>query len=300
MSAPMSASSSAQGSSPTPTSEPAEADPLRQSLRAMWSAAAPGWERHARFVERREATVSDLLLASLRPGTTVLELGCGPGGLGLAAAERVGPSGSVVLSDVVHDMLAVAERAVAERGLPQVSTRLLDLEDLDLPDRSVDVVLCREALMLVPEPSRAAAEMARVLRPGGHAAVSVWGPRPDNPWIAVLLDAVGDAVGMEVPPPGIPGPFSLDDADRLAALFRGDGFADVQVRAVATPWEGPSFDEWWNVVPALAGPVGTMLAGLPPETAEAIRAACEQELVRYESATGLEVPGLTLVATARR
>ena len=81
-------------------------DPLRQSLHGIWSAAAPAWGSHADYVDDRGATVAQAMLAALdlRPGARVLELACGPGGAGLAAAELVGPGGEVVLSDIAPEM----------------------------------------------------------------------------------------------------------------------------------------------------------------------------------------------------
>jgi ubiquinone/menaquinone biosynthesis C-methylase UbiE len=116
-----------------------------------------------------------------QPGDQVLELACGPGGVGLTAAERVGPTGVVVLSDLVPEMTRIAASRAQAMGVTNVIIRELDLQQIDEPDASYDVVLCREALMLVPDPARAAAEIRRVLRPGGRTAVAVWGPRSRNP-----------------------------------------------------------------------------------------------------------------------
>ncbi len=77
-------------------------------------------------------------------GERVLELVCGTGGVGFAAAELVGPTGEVVLSDVAEEMTAIA--ATRARGLSNVSARRLDLERIDEPELSYDVVLCREGL----------------------------------------------------------------------------------------------------------------------------------------------------------
>ena len=77
-------------------------------LRAIWSAAAPAWGKHADYIDARGAVVVTAMLdaAGLRSGMRVLELACGPGGAGLAAAEVVGPSGEVVLSDIAPEMTA--------------------------------------------------------------------------------------------------------------------------------------------------------------------------------------------------
>jgi cyclopropane fatty-acyl-phospholipid synthase-like methyltransferase len=79
-------------------------------LHAMWSAAAPSWGEYADYVDERGAVVGEAMLAAadIRPGAVVLELGCGPGGVGFSAADLVGADGQVVLSDVAPEMTAIA------------------------------------------------------------------------------------------------------------------------------------------------------------------------------------------------
>jgi ubiquinone/menaquinone biosynthesis C-methylase UbiE len=282
---------------------PAEGlDELRVGLHTMWGAVAPGWKENAEFVDRRGESLTAAMLdaVGLRSGERVLELACGPGGLGVEAAELVGPEGEVVLSDIAPQMTAIAAERAQARGLGNVSTRELDLESIDEPDESFDAVLSREGVMLVPEPSRAAAEIRRVLRPGGRASVSVWGPRDRNPWLAAMLDAVGHQLGGTFPPPGVPGPLSLgEDGKLLAALWDG-GFKDIEVSELEVPWTGADFDEWWQRTTALAGPISKLLEAQPPEAVEGIREHARESLSGYETADGLEIPGMTLVGTARR
>ena len=120
----------------------------RAQLHGMWSSVAAGWDEHAVFIDARGSGVTDRLLAltAPQPGERVLELGCGPGGVGIAAAAYVGESGEVVLSDVAPAMVAIAAARVDELGLSNVGTRVLDLEEIDEPDASYDVVVCREAI----------------------------------------------------------------------------------------------------------------------------------------------------------
>ena len=271
-------------------------------LHGMWAAVAPSWAQHADYVDERGAALTErmLELSAPRPGERVLELACGPGGLGLAAAERVVPGGEVVLSDVVAEMTAIAAARAAAVGLDHVTTLELDLERIDQPDSSYDLVLCREGLMFAPDPARAVREIARVLRRGGRTAIAVWGPRERNPWLGVVLDSVAAQLGRPAPPPGIPGPFSLDDADRLARLLHDAGLSDVAVAEVAVPMRVASFDEWWARTCALAGPLSQVLASLPEQAARALRARVDDAVRPYETAAGLEFPGVTLLATARR
>jgi ubiquinone/menaquinone biosynthesis C-methylase UbiE len=276
-------------------------DALRSALHQMWASVAPAWAEQAAYVDARGAVVAQAMLdaARPRPGDRVLELACGAGGVGLAAAERVGPTGSVVLSDVAGEMVAVASARAVARGLGNVSIRQLDLERIDEPDASYDVVVCREGLMLVPDPARAAREMRRVLRPAGRAAVAAWGPRQHNPWLGALFDAVSTHTGLPVPPPGIPGPFSLDDAEALAALLSDAELADVAVTETPTPLHVSSFEEWWTVVPSLAGPIANVLASLPQDVQQAIRATASEALERHSTPNGYHIPGLSLIGTGR-
>jgi SAM-dependent methyltransferase len=275
---------------------------MRNNLHGMWASVAAGWAEHADFTDARAAAATAKLLdlSSPQPGERVLELACGPGGLGLAAAERVSLDGQVVLSDVAPEMTAIAARRAAALGLQNVRTEVLDLEHIEQPDSSYDVVLCREGLMFALDPGAAAREIRRVLRPGGRVALAVWGPRERNPWLGVVLDVVSAQLGIPIPPPGIPGPFALEDSDELAGLLSGAELEEVIVDEVPVPLSVASFDEWWARTTALAGPLAKMLESMSADTAEELRARAAEAVKPYETSAGLEFPGVTLVAFGRR
>lgn len=272
----------------------------RTHLHRVWGSVADGWAAHAEFADERgtDVTAALLELTRPRPGERVLDLASGPGGVGLAAAELVAPGGEVVLSDVAPEMTAIARRRAEARGLTNVQARELDLEQIDEPDASYDVVLCREGIMLVPDPARAAREIARVLRPGGRVGLAVWGPQAQNPWLGIVFDAVTAQLGSPVPPPGLPGPFSLDDPERLAGLLAGAGFSDVSVRELPTPYRTASVEEWWTRTAALAGPLAARLTSLPAPAANALLARARAAVGVYETPAGLDIPGLSLIADA--
>lgn len=278
----------------------AGANEIRAHLHQMWSAVAGGWAEHAEFADARGAAVTErmLELAALRPGDRVLELACGPGGVGLAAAQQIGPQGEVVISDVAAEMTAIAAARASALGLGNVSTRELDIEALDEPDGSYDVVLCREGIMLVQDPVRAAGEIRRVLRPGGRVVLTVWGSRQRNPWLGVVFDSVSAQLGAPVPPPSLPGPFSLDDPDRLGEILSEAGLSRDEVGELSTPCHADSFDQWWTRTAALAGPLAKMLQALPKPAAQAVRARARDAIGVYQTPAGLEIPGVCLIARA--
>ncbi|TPG29906.1 methyltransferase domain-containing protein [Mycobacterium hodleri] len=271
-------------------------------MHAMWASVAVSWGENASYVDTKGSSVAQAMLdaAHLRQGEHVLELACGPGGVGIAAAEIVGPDGAVVLSDFAQEMTAIAAGRARGRGLANVTTRELDLERIGYPDGSFDAVLCRDGLMLVADPATAMREARRVLRPAGRAVFAVWGPRERNPWLGVLFDAVTAQLGVTVPPPGIPGPFSLDAPGALEALMAPAGFTDYAVGEVPAPMHANTFDEWWSVIPSLAGPLAHLLASIPAEVAEAIRTDAEAALADFGTPDGYQLPGVSIVGVGRR
>ena len=212
----------------------------------------------------------------------------------------MGANGEVVVSDVSPQMTAIAAERAAARKLHNVRAEVLDLEQIAAADGSFDVVLCREGLMLVPDPARAAREILRVLRPGGRFALSVWGPRSRNPWLGVIFDTMTAAAGTPVPPPGIPGPFSLDDSGRLEDVLTGAGLAEVVVGEVPTPYRAATVAEWWERSAALAGPMARRLAALPDRARQALMAKAGEAIAPYATAEGLDIPGVSLIASGRR
>jgi hypothetical protein len=140
----------------------------------------------------------------------------------------------------------------------------------------------------------------RVLRPGGRAAISFWGPRERNPWLGLMFDAVSAQLGCPVPPSNLPGPFSLEDADRFATVLTHAGLCDVAMSEVPVPLTVPSFEDWWIVRGALAGPLTKILASLPEDTTHAICERAREAAQPYGTPQGLEFPGVALLAGGRR
>ncbi len=282
--------------------ENGERDRLRTHLHGLWAGVAPSWSAHAAYVDERASGVTEAMLARTlpRPGERVLELACGPGGAGLAAAPRVAPGGEVVVSDVAPEMTAIAAARAAALGLANVRALDLDLEDIAQPEGSYDVVLCREGLMFATDSAQAAREILRVLRPGGRAAIAVWGPRERNPWLGLVFEAVSAQLGRPVPPPGVPTAFSLGAPGQLESLLAGAGFRGVEVAELPTPLRAGSFEEWWTRTSALAGPLAQILAALPEAVLSALEARLREAVAPYATPHGVEIPGVTLIASAAR
>jgi SAM-dependent methyltransferase len=123
-------------------------------------------------VDRALGVANHLRYARIRPGDTVLDLGCGGGIDSILVARKTGPAGRVLALDFLPAMLHQTATAAREAGLENVETVEGELEAIPLADESVDCVISNGVLNLSPRKARALAECARVLRPGGELCVA--------------------------------------------------------------------------------------------------------------------------------
>jgi SAM-dependent methyltransferase len=268
-----------------------------------WEGVAAGWERQRGFVWDVSHEVGERLVDALdpRPGETILELACGPGDTGFAAAARLGESGRLLSTDFAEGMVSAAQRRSAELGLTNVEHSVVDGQEIGLPDESVDGVLCRWGYMLMPDPARALAETRRVLRPGGRVAFSIWAEARDNPWASVAGKVTMDLGFAEPPEPDTPGPFRLGDVERVRTLVEAAGFAAPEIEDVVVTWSYRSFHDYWATSQDLSSNLKATLLALDERDAARLREHVQQALMPFAGPDGaLTMPGLTRNVLARK
>jgi arsenite methyltransferase len=126
----------------------------------------------ASAVQRALGVANHLRFAAIRPGETILDLGCGGGIDTILAARRTGSAGTVIALDFLPEMLERTAGSAREAGLANVRTLLGELEAIPLPDSTVDLVISNGVFNLSPRKARVMAECARVLRLGGRLCIS--------------------------------------------------------------------------------------------------------------------------------
>jgi SAM-dependent methyltransferase len=281
-----------------------EAGDYKAASLDQWSRSAEAWGRNVhRLDEGPEGGLIDMMLEAASPssGDTVLELACGPGSVGLRAASLVGDGGRVICSDFAEPMVEVARERAQRMGVTNADFMVLDAESLDLPDTSVDVVVCRFGYMLMEDPLQALRETFRVLRPGGRVAFAVWKEAERNPWVSLIMSTVREQLDAPPPPPDAPGMFALADERRVRSLLEDAGFDDVKTTEVTAERRFESFEDWWGLTSQLARPLADLLAGLDDEGRRAIAERVRSKGERFASdGGGLAFPSAALVASARR
>ena len=202
------------------------------------------YQRHFVPVIGRPAAMALVKAADPSPGERVLDVACGTGVATRLAAEKVGPTGRVTGLDVNPGMLSVA-RSVTPRdaGIDWVQA---PGEDMPLPDRSFDLVLCGMGLQFFEDRAAGVAEMHRVLVPGGRAALSLPGPIPEV--FRVLEAGLARHLGPEAA--GCASAvFSLHEPDEIRALTDAAGFESTRIeRGVKKLRVPPPAEFLWQYV----------------------------------------------------
>jgi SAM-dependent methyltransferase len=279
-----------------------DATKYKNAQREQWNKNGAAWRRWNPTLDRWYGEVTRQMLdqARIQPGQRILDIAAGAGEPAVSAAERVGPGGYVLATDISEGIVELALQVARERGFKQIETRVMDGEKLDLPDASFDAVLCRLGLMYMPHPVTALREWRRALRTGGRVAVVVFSTPDRNSWGAVPASIIRRRAQLPPPVPGQPGPFSLGDPGVLEGVFRQAGFANPEVRTVPVPHRMASAAEYVRVAREAFGAFNALMAPLSPQERESAWNEVEGAMRSFESPGGFEVPGECLVGAATK
>ncbi|HEV7452496.1 MAG TPA: methyltransferase domain-containing protein [Pseudonocardiaceae bacterium] len=273
---------------------------VKEDIRASWNAISSGWEAVQDTFERGAASMTTRLLdlGGVREGQAVLDVATGLGEPALTAADRVGPAGRVVGVDIAAGMVEGARRRARNRE--NVEFLVADLESIDLPPKTFDVVLSRWGLMFAVDHVAAFRTVARLLVPGGVLAASVWSEPQRAPMMSTGYAVLAQRLDMPPPPPGLPGPFSMSDPGQLTEELTEAGFTEIVVDEFVVPFRLASAQEYAEFNKAVSPPkLRQRLAELDPEQEAETWARVGAAVERYRSAGGdLFLPSTALCVRA--
>jgi len=270
--------------------------------RQDWNRVSGGWEKWDRFVDEQTAFLNRRLVADarLRAGMRVLDLGSGTGYPALLAAETVGPTGSVIGIDLADQMLAVAERKAERLGLNNVSFKTGDVTTLPFKSACFDAVTSRFCLMFLPEIPKAAAEIARVLKPGSWVAAAVWSAPEMNPSISLSMASIKQVVELPPPDPAAPGIFRLARPDELAGLLQQAGLVDTTDHEFLGEWSYASADEYYTSLMEMAAPVQNLMAKLLDTQKQEVKRLIIQAAANYRRDDRITFPMAVRMVAGRK
>ncbi len=201
-------------------------------------------------------------VAGVTAGQRALDVGCGPGALTTELAARLGADGVTAIDP--------SEPFVDEcrKRNPGVDVRLGRAEALPVDDAAYDAALAQLVLHFVSDPAATAAELHRVLRPGGTAAACVWDFHGGMRMLRAFWDAALE-VDADAPDEATDRRFGRDG--EIAELLVAGGFHDVRSGSLEVTADYADFDDLWGGFTTGVGPGGAFYAALAPEQREALR-----------------------------
>ena len=273
-----------------------------ESQRQDWNRVAGGWEKWDRFFDEQMAFLNHRLVADarLRAGMQVLDLGSGTGYPALLGAQTVGPRGSVIGIDLAEQMLAAARRKATTLGLANVTFRTGDVTALPFEADSFDAVTSRFCLMFLPEIPKAAAEISRVLRPGGWVAAAVWAAPDMNPYLMTPITVIKQFLDLPPPDPTAPGIFRLAKPGDLAGMLQQAGFTNLSEEEFVADVRFASGEEYYASLTDIAAPIQNLLAKLSDQQKIDARGRIITSVDQYRQSDGIALPIAVRMVVARK
>jgi ubiquinone/menaquinone biosynthesis C-methylase UbiE len=273
-----------------------------EGQRQDWNRVAGGWEKWDRFFDEQMGFLNHRLVADarLRAGMRVLDLGSGTGYPALLGAQTVGSRGSVIGLDLAEQMLTIARRKATTLGLANVTFRTGDATSLPFAADSFDAVTSRFCLMFLPEIPKAAAEIVRVLKPGGWIAAAVWSAPDKNPYLMIPITVIKQFLDLPQPDPTAPGIFRLAKPGDLAGMLQQTGFTNLFEEEFIADVNFPSSEEYYSSLMDIAAPIQNLFAKLSDQQKADARGRIVASAGQHRGADGIALPIAVRIVAARK
>lgn len=279
-------------------------DPVKykNTTHDQWQTAAEAWYRWSPTLNQwlGKATETMLEMADISTGHRVLDVAAGAGEQSITIAKKVGVTGYVLATDISSNILEFAKQMAKHAGLENIKTKVMDGENLTVPDSTFDAVISRVGLIYFPDQQRALKEMLRVLKPGGKVAAIVYSTPDKNKFFSVPVSIIRNRAKLPPPLPGQPGPFSLGADGVIEKSFIQAGFINVKSVHVDSPLLMPEAKDCVQFEKESFGALHQMMSSLTDSEKESVWKEIEQELKQFETENGFIGPCEMVVAVGEK
>ncbi len=236
-----------------------------------------------------------------KQGHLVLDVAGGAGEPSLTIAGVVGPTGSVMCTDAVEEMVIAAQNKAHERGIENIGFRQCVAESLPFPNDSFDAVVSRLGVMFFPEPQGALREMLRVTKPGGTLTFAVWHKSELNPYSYVVTRVLSRYVKIPAADPDAPDAFRFAEVGKLAAILKEAGVTDVSERVLKFEMEAAvSFAEFWTMRSEVSELLREKLRGLTEAQSLRVAQEVQDDARQFFSNNGMSLPSEAIIVSGRK
>jgi ubiquinone/menaquinone biosynthesis C-methylase UbiE len=268
-----------------------------------WSESAGYWEKYSSTIRAMFAPVTRALIkdAGIVNGQAVLDVAGGPGEPSLSMADTVGPTGSVICTDAVAEMVAAAESEARRRRITNIAFEQCAADSLPFESNSFDAVVSRLGVMFFPNPLAALREMLRVTKQEGTIALAVWGRSELNPFFYLITDVVARYSEAQPADPNAPGAFRFAEPGSLAGILAEAGAVEIKERvlkfdiaASITP------EQFWALRSETSGTLRERLATLSPLQANSLAREAQEAVREFFPNDQMNIPAQMTIVTGRK
>jgi ubiquinone/menaquinone biosynthesis C-methylase UbiE len=268
-----------------------------------WQDSAKYWNKHSSTIHSVFAPLTRALIedAGIKTGHLVLDVAGGAGEPSVTIAGVVGPTGSVMCTDAVEEMVNAAQKEAHERGIENIGFRQCVADSLPFPNDSFDAVVSRLGAMFFPEPLDALSEMLRVIKPGGTLTAAVWHKSELNPYSYVVTRVLSRYVELPATDPDTPDAFRFAELGKLAAILKEVGITDVSERVLKFQMEAAiSFEEFWTMRSEVSGLLREKLKSLTEAQSFRVAQEVHDDARQFFSNNGMSLPAEAIIVSGRK
>jgi SAM-dependent methyltransferase len=268
-----------------------------------WRESAFYWQKHADTIRTMFGPITQALIegAEIVEGDAVLDVAGGAGEPSLTIAETVGPTGSVICTDVTAEMVSAAQSAAQRHGVTNIGFRQCAADSLPFENNLFDAVVCRLGVMFFPEPLAGLREMLRVTKRKGLLSLAVWDKGELNPFSYLITDVLARHFGAPAPAdPNAPGAFRFAEHGSLARILCDAGAVDVKERILKFHIAAPiSVGEFWEMRSETSGSLREKLATMLAADREVVGREVQEAAREFFPNNQMHFPAQIIIVSGR-